>query len=413
MLRIGEFSVLSQISIHMLRHYNEIGLLIPEYIDDFTGYRYYSEKQLPIANKIKALKSMGLSLSLIKEILTKYTDNNDLKKCLELHAVEQREKIENMQQQLNLIETTIENLEHSASVPLYSVVLKKFPAHNVISLRGIIASPDKESVLWEKLADERKLQKIQFTNPPWNIARFHDEGFVEENLDVEIQQTVIGEYSDTEVMKFKRIEEITAATLTFKGKYADLMKSLLSLVKDYPALRIYAVRSGLAFGSFLAMWSCLAFKMGQAPFFANSDVVGMLGLCGVAGAMSASLVGKYVRKVGVRAFNFWGCGLILLAWLLLYFGGNFYTSIIAGIIIIDIGMQCIQLSNQSSIFELCPAASNRVNTIFMTTYFVGGSLGTFLSGTAWQLFGWAGTAGVGVFLCCASLLVTLLSAKKI
>ncbi len=222
MLRIGEFSVLSQISIYMLRHYNEIGLLIPEYIDNFTGYRYYSEKQLPIANKIKALKSMGLSLSLIKEILTKYTDNNDLKKYLELHAVEQREKIENMQQQLNLIETTIENLEHSASVPLYSVVLKNFPAHNVISLREKIASPDKESVLWEKLANERKLQKIQFTNPPWNIAKFHDEGFVEENLDVEIQQTVIGRYNDTEVMKFKRIEEITAVTLTFKGRYALL-----------------------------------------------------------------------------------------------------------------------------------------------------------------------------------------------
>ena len=106
-----------------------------------------------------------------------------------------------MQQQLNLIETTIENLGHSASVPLYSVVLKKFPAHNVISLRERIASPDKESVLWEKLANERKLQKIQFTNPPCNIARFHDEGFVEENLDVEIQQTVIGKYNDTEVMK--------------------------------------------------------------------------------------------------------------------------------------------------------------------------------------------------------------------
>lgn len=200
---------------------------------------------------------------------------------------------------------------------------------------------------------------------------------------------------------------------TFKGKYAELMKSLLLLVKDYPALRIYAVRSGLAFGSFLAMWSCLAFKMGQAPFFANSDVVGMLGLCGVAGAMSASMVGKYVRKVGVRCFNFWGCGLMLLSWLLLYFGGNFYTFIIAGIIIIDIGMQCIQLSNQSSIFELCPAASNRVNTIFMTTYFLGGSLGTFLSGIAWQLFGWAGTVSVGILLCCASLLVTLLSTRKI
>lgn len=199
---------------------------------------------------------------------------------------------------------------------------------------------------------------------------------------------------------------------TFKGRYSELMKSLLSLLKEFPALRVYAVRSGLAFGSFLAMWSCLAFKMGQAPFFAGSDVVGMLGVCGMAGALSASLVGKYVKKVGVKRFNFWGCGLILLSWLLLYFGGNYYTSIIAGIIIIDIGMQCIQLSNQSSIFELCPAASNRVNTIFMTTYFVGGSLGTFLSGTAWQLFGWAGTACVGVLLCCASLCVTLLSKEK-
>ena len=88
MLKIGEFSVLSQISIHMLRHYDEIGLLIPEHVDDFTGYRYYSECQLPIANKIQALKSMGLGLALIKEILAKYTGNDQLKDYLELHAVD-------------------------------------------------------------------------------------------------------------------------------------------------------------------------------------------------------------------------------------------------------------------------------------------------------------------------------------
>ena len=89
MLKIGEFSVLSQISIHMLRQYDEIGLLIPEHVDDFTGYRYYSECQLPIANKIQALKSMGLGLALIKEILAKYTSNDQLKDYLELHTVEQ------------------------------------------------------------------------------------------------------------------------------------------------------------------------------------------------------------------------------------------------------------------------------------------------------------------------------------
>lgn len=193
----------------------------------------------------------------------------------------------------------------------------------------------------------------------------------------------------------------------FKGKYSDLMKSLLTLLKEFPQLRVYSIRAALNFGSFLAMWSCLAFKMGQAPFFANSNVIGLLGLCGVAGALTASFVGKYVKQVGVRRFNFIGCGLILLAWLLLFAGANVYIGIIAGIIIIDIGMQCIQLSNQTSIFYLCPQASNRINTIFMTTYFVGGSLGTFLAGSFWQLYGWHGVIGIGSVLTGISLLITI------
>lgn len=197
----------------------------------------------------------------------------------------------------------------------------------------------------------------------------------------------------------------------FKGKYSDLMKSLLTLLKEFPQLGIYSVRAALNFGSFLAMWSCLAFKMGQAPFFANSNVIGLLGLCGIAGALTASFVGKYVKRVGVRRFNFIGCGLILLAWLLLFTGENIYIGIIAGIIIIDIGMQCIQLSNQTSVFYLCPQASNRINTIFMTTYFIGGSLGTFLAGTFWHWHGWHGVILIGAILTGTSLLITIFYKK--
>ena len=69
MIKIGDFSKLSRISIRMLRHYAETGLLAPEKIDPFTGYRYYSEAQLPIANRITALKDMGFGLSAIGEIL--------------------------------------------------------------------------------------------------------------------------------------------------------------------------------------------------------------------------------------------------------------------------------------------------------------------------------------------------------
>ena len=118
-------------------------------------------------------------------------------------------------------------------------------------------------------------------------------------------------------------------------------------------------------------------------------------------------MGKYVKRVGVRRFNFIGCGLILFSWLLFFVGENTYLDIILGIIIIDIGMQCIQLSNQTSIFDICPSASNRVNTIFMTTYFTGGSLGTFLAGSCWQIWGWAGVAGIGTVLTLLSLLITI------
>lgn len=231
MLKIGEFSVLSQISIYMLRHYDEIGLLTPEHVDEFTGYRYYSERQLSIAGKIQALKSMGLSLNLIKEILTKYADNAGLKTYLELQAIEQKEKIEHAQKQLNLLETTIANLDHTSDIPLYSVALKRIPARYVISMRGIIKTPDKEAELWERLEQERKKQKIQFANPAWNIAVFHDKGFQDQDLDVEIQQAVIGRCRDTDVMKYKKVEEIVAATLTFQGRYELLPQANEEIIR--------------------------------------------------------------------------------------------------------------------------------------------------------------------------------------
>ena len=198
---------------------------------------------------------------------------------------------------------------------------------------------------------------------------------------------------------------------TFRGRYTDLMKSLGSLVRDYPALRIYSLRAGLAFGSFLAMWSCLAFKMGQAPFYAGSDVIGFLGLCGIAGALTASFVGQAVKKVGVRRFNYIGDVLLLLAWFFLSVCGDSYVGIVLGVLLIDIGMQCIQLSNQTSIFELCPAASNRVNTIFMTTYFAGGSLGILLAGSCWELAGWWGVTAAGVSLVTVSLALTVFTKR--
>ena len=195
----------------------------------------------------------------------------------------------------------------------------------------------------------------------------------------------------------------------YTGSYKRLMHSLFALIREYKLLRICALRAAFAFGSFLALWASLTFKMEQAPFYAGSDVVGLLGLCGVAGAMSASVVGRLVSRIGVRNFNLLGAALMLSAWIIAYLWGNTYTAIIITILILDIGMQCIQLSNQTVVFSINPKASNRINTIFMTNYFIGGSLGTFLSGSAWSMAGWSGVTIAGIGLAFCSLCITLFS----
>ena len=92
MLRIGEFSKLSRVSIRMLSHYDDIGLLKPAEIDQFTGYRYYSPEQLPVIGRITALKDMGFSLADIVKMLEIYENRDELddylmKRQLELQEI--------------------------------------------------------------------------------------------------------------------------------------------------------------------------------------------------------------------------------------------------------------------------------------------------------------------------------------
>lgn len=196
---------------------------------------------------------------------------------------------------------------------------------------------------------------------------------------------------------------------TYKGRFIHLLWSIRTLALNHPRSLLYSVRSAFAFGSFMGLWGCLAFRMKEAPFFVGSDVVGMLGICGIAGALTASNVGKYIPRFGVERINALGIMLQMLAWGILAVFHNSYIGIILSIIIIDIGMQCIQLSNQSATMKLCPEASSRMNTIYMVTYFIGGSLGTFLAGTLWSMYGWMGTVTSGfVMLACSVLSIVVI-----
>ena len=196
-----------------------------------------------------------------------------------------------------------------------------------------------------------------------------------------------------------------------QGNYMELMKSLLRLFCKYPYLRIASLRAALAYGSFFALWSCLAFRMKQEPFFASDDIIGALGLCGLAGASTVVFISGYIQKYGARFFSIVGGCVVLAAWLLAFFLNDSYLWMVIAILLIDAGMQCIHLSNQTSVVALDASAINRVNTVYMTIYFLGGSAGTFVSGLSWQHYGWTGVVGVGVTFTVASLLVNCLKPK--
>ncbi len=224
MLKIGDFSKLSRISIRMLRHYDEIGILRPEYVDDFTGYRYYSESQLPMAGRIQTLKSLGFGLSVIKEILAQYEDAGKMEQFLLVKQKELEEESGEIQQKLQLLDSTLKWLRKDGNLMDYNVTLKTVPQRYVASVRQVIPAYDREGMLWEIMCRELEPQHVQQAVPCYGIAIFHDEGHKEQDTDVEIQSAVVGSYQDTEHVKFKTVPPIQIASATYKGSYDQIAR---------------------------------------------------------------------------------------------------------------------------------------------------------------------------------------------
>ena len=164
-------------------------------------------------------------------------------------------------------------------------------------------------------------------------------------------------------------------------------------------------------GSMLAVWSCLAFHLAGPPFHAGSHVAGSMGLCGAAGALVAGGVGNLLPRLGLRRFCLIGTVLQMLAWCSGWLWGYSYIGLAVTIIVLDIALQFMQVGNQSASIAEMPEASNRINTIFMTTFFVGGCMGTFLAGWGWHLLGWAGVCLVGFLMAASAFALTCLRWK--
>lgn len=250
MLKIGTFSKLSRISIRMLRHYDEIGLLRPAVTDPFTNYRYYAEEQLGAAARVCALREMGFSLAEIGLLMKSGGDEDLRRRLFDARRAALMELERETARRLRLLDAAEAWPGKESMTMDYSINIKTIPERTVASLRMILPNYASEGMGWDILCRETGALNLVPDDPCLCCAVYHDGEFKEADVDVELQKSVRGSYPDTEHVRFRTEPAVRVASLIHNGAYDGLDDAVRALAQwisaggyDYagPSFFIYHV----------------------------------------------------------------------------------------------------------------------------------------------------------------------------
>ncbi|MCU7548248.1 MFS transporter [Chitinophagaceae bacterium LB-8] len=175
----------------------------------------------------------------------------------------------------------------------------------------------------------------------------------------------------------------------FNGTYTGLLKSTIAQFARFPQLRQSAITGMLAFGTLSAFWVTLTFYLSGTPFHYSASSIGMFGLLAAAGALIAPIFGKLADKGSTTRSLLFSTSLTFLSILLLKLSPGAIAAVWITVILLDIGVQATQVTNIAIIYSLDHLANSRINTVYMTSYFIGGALGAFLAIQCYHIGGWA------------------------
>ncbi len=192
---------------------------------------------------------------------------------------------------------------------------------------------------------------------------------------------------------------------TNRMSYAKLMRSLIDLPRQHPQIWPASLVSGLSFGSFMAFWTALSFLMLE-QFNRGASEAGLFGIVALIGVFAAPWAGKLSDSKG-PTFTVWLCLLLSAIAFVLMWGWVTIASLIIGVLLMDIGVQCIQVACQSKVMSLAPDARSRINTLYMVMRFIGGAAGSMLGALAWSYYRWPGVCGVAIALTVVAAIIHL------
>ncbi|WP_417634754.1 MFS transporter [Enterobacter hormaechei] len=187
--------------------------------------------------------------------------------------------------------------------------------------------------------------------------------------------------------------------------YPQLLASVFSLFTRDKLLRTRAVLGCLTFANFSILWTSMAFLLAAPPFNYSEGVIGLFGLAGAAGALGARPAGGLADKGKSHMTTSAGLILLLLSWAAIWYGHVSVLALIVGILVLDLTVQGVHITNQTVIYRVKPDARNRLTAGYMTSYFIGGAAGSLISASAWQHAGWTGVCAIGAIVAAINLLV--------
>ena len=174
----------------------------------------------------------------------------------------------------------------------------------------------------------------------------------------------------------------------FNGHYFMLLRSVLLQIKRFSLLREASLTGALLFGVFCSFWTTLTFHLSGPPFYFHSHIIGLFGLVAIAGALMAPYIGKLADKGNSKRSLLLAVWMIIFSLALMKFMPNSVLILVIAVIILDIGVQAMQVTNVAMIYTLDQTSHSRINTVYMTSYFSGGALGTFVGLQCWKYGGW-------------------------
>jgi predicted MFS family arabinose efflux permease len=177
-------------------------------------------------------------------------------------------------------------------------------------------------------------------------------------------------------------------------KWTELMRSIWHLAREHTMLREAAVLACLLFMTFSALWTTLVFLLRTPPYHYGTTAAGLFGLLGASSAAAAPLVGRMSDRHGPERSILISIIATIVGYVLLLLFGRMLAGLIAGIVLIDIGVQSGHVANQSRIYSLAPTARSRINTFYMVAFFIGGASGSYLGPLGFNTGGWMGFCAI-------------------